>query len=177
MLHRFGVSDRWSRVFNAAVIIFALIGMVQLVMWMDRSVPITVHSRTIITPVVRPGGEFRYINYFTRTKFCETVVQRWLIDHRGQVHPIAPVMAAMPTTALNVRQESEARIPVPSDMPAGQAWNVFQSTWKCNPLQRLWPVKGPVTRIPFVVAGDPVEARLMFQSDPIALTAPVWEDD
>jgi hypothetical protein len=151
MLRRLGIRDSWAKAFDVAVIIFALIGCVQIASWLDRAPPVTVHFRVLKTLSVKPSKEFRYINFFTRHKFCETQVRRWFVDSENLIHEIDPLPAAMPTEALNMRQTSEAVIRVPRDMPPGVSKSCFRARWICNPVQRAWPLYGEETCLTFLV--------------------------
>lgn len=164
MLRQFGinVSRRKAKAFDIFVLVFAAIGLSQLIVWLDRSPPVTVHLRVMRSEdtVVPPGGRFRYTNYFTRQKYCDTQVQRWFVGSDKVVRPIDPLPAAMPTEGLNRRQSAEALITVPRDMPGGVSKSCFQSRWECNPIQRLWPLYGRETCLTFQVqAPSPISLR------------------
>lgn len=145
-----------SRKLELALIPFAIVGLVQLGFWIDRRVPVTVHQRIIETASIQPGEEFTYENVFTRNKYCETRVDRWFVGSDDIRREIDPLPAAMPTEGLNQRQRSTARIRVPRDMPPGASKSCFQSTWQCNPVQVLWPLRGPETCIDFNVEMPPL---------------------
>lgn len=143
---------RWSKSVNAAVLFFAAIGLGQLAVWtFDRSYPVEVRFRAIQTISVKPSGEFRYINFFTRYKYCDTEVQRWFVGSDSVIRPIDPLPSFMPTEELNKPQQSTAKIKVPHDMPRGPSKSCFQSRWSCNPVQRMWPLYGPETCLEFLV--------------------------
>lgn len=170
MLRRLGVSPKWARIIDAAFILpFAIIGVVQLGLWTDRSVPVQVHFRVIQTISVPPGGEFRYLNFFTRNRYCDTRVDRWFVGSDNVIRRIDPLPAAMPTEGLNRRQESQAKIKVPRDMPPGISKSCFQSEWQCNPLQQLWPLRGPETCLEFLVKQSSAPQSFMITPTRIAL--------
>lgn len=155
MLRRFGVSNRTATAGNFVGVFFALIGVGQLVYWtIDRAIPVTVHWRSVVYESVRPGGEFLYFNDFTRTKFCEAMVERWIVDSTRARLDIETLHTGMPTEGLDIRQVSMARIPVPKGIADGPAKSCFRSSWMCNPLQHgpIWPfspIKGPETCLNF----------------------------
>lgn len=151
MLRRLGFSDRQARTFNAVILFFAFIGAVQLVYWLDRTVPVTVHFRAIQTSSTRPGGQFEYTNFFTRHRYCETSVDRWFVASDSTVRLIDPLPSAMPTESLHVRQVAKASIKVPEDMPTGVSQSCFRPRWECSPIQKFWPIEGATTCIDFVV--------------------------
>jgi phage terminase large subunit-like protein len=156
MLRRLGVRDSWAKAFDVSVIIFAVIGIVQITFWFDRSPPLKIHFRVLKTLSVKPSEEFRYLVFFTRHKYCETRVHRWFVDSDNLIHEIDPLPAAMPTEALNMRQTSEAKIKVPRDMPPGISKSCFRSRWQCNPVHYVWPLYGEETCLTFLV--DSVDA-------------------
>lgn len=151
MLRRFGVTDRISKLFDVALLFFGAIGIVQLVFWFNRTYPVEVHFRVIQTISVPPGGEFRYVNFFTRHQYCETRVERWFVGSDNVIHAIDPLPGAMPTEGLDQRQMSPTRIKVPRDMPPGISKSCFRSEWRCNPVQKVWPLVGPDTCQVFIV--------------------------
>lgn len=159
MLRRYGISRRWSLVFDAAVFGFSIIGFVQLMItlsWFDRTPPLKVHFRVIQTLGIQAGEKFEYWNFFTRTKYCDTAVTRWFVSSEGVRVDIEPLPSFMPTEALNVMQVSEARITTPRTLPPGITKSCFQSTWQCNPVQEwIWPLEGPETCLTFLIEGKP----------------------
>lgn len=158
-------ASRWARAFDVAVLLFAMVGMGQLFLWVDYRPPVKILRRDMQTPIVEAGGEFRYTNYFVRSKFCETTVRRWFVGADSVIRVIDPLPSAMPTEGLNLPQRSEARIMVPPDLPPGPTRSCFQSTWVCNPIHRIVPIRGPETCFPFIVA----------EPDPFSLmAAPAW---
>lgn len=169
----FGTKSRAAKAFDIAVLAFAITGGAQIVFWIDRTYPIDVHFRVIQTISVPPSGEFRYLNFFTRHKYCDTLVTRWFVGSDDVIRFIDPLPAAMPTEALNVRQISQARIKIPRDMPFGKSKSCFQSEWQCNPIQRMWPLKGPEVCLEFLVKAKPspqsfmmVPTRMAMEGEP-----------
>lgn len=162
MLYRFGFKGKWVKALDVSLIVFASIGIIQIAIWFaDRDIPVEVHKRTLVNLSVPPGGEFRYLNYFTRRQFAETRVRRWIVDSKGVMHMISTLDTSMATTGLNVPQIGEAVIPVPLDMPAGVAYSCFQVTWRANPVHRhLWPIVGPQTCLSFIVNRDIFTLRI-----------------
>lgn len=145
------------RGFEALLLIFAVIGVLQIIVWVaDRNLPVHVHFRVIKNIGVMPGGQFQYTNFFTRSKFCETTVERWFVGTDNVIRRVEPLASSMPTIGLNIPQQSEARITVPRDMPAGRSKFCFQSRWICNPLHHIWPIEGPETCIDFIVKPRPI---------------------
>lgn len=142
MFTRLGANRKWNRILNAVVAGFALVGVLQIASWFDRRPPVKVHFRVIQTISVNPGEPFEYLNYFTRREYCDTTVARWFITSDGQRIDIAPRESFMPTEALNILQVNKASITTPLRMPPGESKMCFQSTWMCNPVQRIWPLKG-----------------------------------
>lgn len=151
MLRRFGVKDRYAKAFDVAVVLFGLVGAVQLAFWFDYRAPVTVHERVFKNLHVPAGGLFIYENHFTRTRYCNTRVDRWFVGSDKVIRRIDPLPSAMPTEGLNQRQVSEAKIQVPPQMPPGPSRSCFQSHWQCTPVQRLWPINGDVTCFDFTV--------------------------
>lgn len=124
----------------------------QIAIWSDRGPATQVFGREIRTPKVRPGAEYSHVNDFLRLKFCDVDVYRWLIDAHGKRHNLPTLHNALLTTGgLGVRQKTEARIRVPVDMPEGKTDLAFYPVWRCNALQRIWPIYGPEEHIAFTI--------------------------
>lgn len=178
MLRSLGITKRTAWIgFDILVLVLATVGIVQLAFWLDRAYPVEVHFRVIETISVAPGEDFRYLNFFTRHKYCETRVDRWFVGADNVIRPIDPLPAAMPTEGLNQRQMSQAKIKVPRDMPPGISKSCFRSEWRCNPVQQVWPLHGPETCITFLVKphvapvsgavlGVVTSARLALEDEP-----------
>lgn len=149
------VSRRVNWYLDIAVAVFAIIGALGFIVpWFDRGDPVSVYSRIYLNYIVRPGGRFEYMNYFRRHEYCTAMVSRWIQQRHGQsvtVYDISDLGSPMPTTGLNILQESKASIPIPLNVPDGRAAACYQSTWKCNWTHEIWPVKSKKTCLPFIV--------------------------
>jgi hypothetical protein len=142
---------RFLAVVNVVSWAFTIAGVYILISWMDYRYPVKIQRRVIQTIGVTPGEEFRYINYFMRSKYCDTVVKLWFVGSDGVVSEIDPLASFMPTEALNIPQQSLVKIVVPRYIPHGPAKSCFQPQWICNPIQRFRPIVGPETCIDFLV--------------------------
>lgn len=142
------------RLWPLAIGLFAAVGVAQIMAWLfDRAPVVIVDKYDVPEQAIVPPGLFRYSVHFRRRAVARTFVQRWLIDSLGFRHDIDPLPSSMPTTGLEEPQVSEAKIPVPADMPSGVTQACFQVTWRVqgNPIHYLWPITGKETCIPFLV--------------------------
>lgn len=164
MLCNFRIGSSWAKTFNAIAIVFAIIGIFELVTWFDYRKPVEVHNRIFKNLRVQAGGLFVYENHFTRYRYCNTVVERWFVGSDDVVRPIDPLPSSMPTEGLNQIQTSVASISVPPAMPPGRSKSCFRSHWQCTPLQVLWPINGDETCLEFTVV--PAGALSLWLPDP-----------
>lgn len=141
---------------------FAVIGLFRIVVWLDYREPVNIHFRVVRDISVPAGRMFSYDNYFVRHRFCDAVVERWLVGSDDIVRPIATSEFAMATERLHVRQRATRTFFIPPAMPAGISKTCVHPHWICNPIQRVFPIDGPVTCIEFIV-----EPRAPFRIEPL----------
>lgn len=138
------MSPRLRRL-ELAIFPFAIIGAVQLAVWLDYRQPVRILFRVITDLSIVPGGVFSYDRYFVRDRICEAHVKRWLVGSDNVIRDIVDGKIVQEYMPLHVS------VIVPRSMPPGISQACFQNSWTCSPIQRLWPINGPETCLDFLV--------------------------
>lgn len=147
------------RVLNAVYYLAMLVALGWLAsMAMDRTPPVRVVSREVVSPVVRPGGELLVRTKRIRDRQCELVRRYVVYDATGKRHEYWPE----PADAFGHLgpDDDVTAIPVPFDAAPGRARSVAIFAWDCNPLQRAlgWSITWVAPTLEFEIArrhGEP----------------------
>lgn len=169
MLSTLGVHPKINAIFNTIMMVLAIGAGGQLGIWLfDRSPPLKVHGYTLTHLSVRPPGEaFEYVSHFTRFRTTWTSVERWIEDGDKRIWVLPTLPYSMSTRRLNEPQDVPVEIYLtdtgkkdgkPFDVADGVAHSCFRSTWRSinNLIHKVWPIRGPVTCMSFIVNRDPV---------------------
>jgi hypothetical protein len=140
------------RIGLSAVLLF---GAAALGMWInDREPPNTVLSVDVLTPTVRPGTELRILYHVQRWRTdCAVHVDRVLYDSRNASFPVPDVDFAASPSAKTGADSVMTIIYIAPNMAEGKARFRSVSTFRCNPMHNIWPIKRESPEIIFNVAG------------------------
>lgn len=98
------------------------------------------------TPSGRPGDVIRFEAVVKRdfTPRCSIVVQRYVVGSDGYRYffqPFSVSPAALDYLTHGSATELKTTLEIPRAMPPGKAKLVTGLSYRCNPLDRLWPIE------------------------------------
>ena len=115
----------------------------------DRDNPVAVLSRTLLTPIVNPGGALQIERQVYRQRQCSTTVERVITD-AGNIRYVLPNETLSIYGTLG-DDHFVTSVPIPSEASVGPA--VYTSTvrYVCNPIHLIWPI---------VFQGSPIQFEI-----------------
>jgi hypothetical protein len=121
----------------------------------DRQQPATYDNKSarVLGGSFTPGGEV-YFEYRTnRLRDCALKVERFFDDALGVRHvlPDYDMATVQPLGDQIVRRSA----PLPQGAANGLGHYRSYTVYKCNPLQALWPLLGPVLSVGVTIARGP----------------------
>jgi hypothetical protein len=120
----------------------------------DRDPPTTVVNREVVTPILRPGEDLQIKFTMLRHRRCEIRSDRQIIDSKGVQFLLDPIIVINPPVDLGMTTPFTLAVPTPSNMAAGRAQFQYAATWVCNPIHRVFPIRGEPVEINFDVWGN-----------------------
>lgn len=115
----------------------------------DNEMPVMIRTAEAVTPVVSPGGELRIEYTLERRRSCEVMSDRFVIDAqrvRFEV-PDLNIKAGLPLGPDHYIVPVEIK----PEAAAGQAIYRTVTSYRCNPLQFLFPIRGGTRDISFLI--------------------------
>lgn len=115
----------------------------------DREAPVVVLSATP-QAVAPAGGQLRIAYVLNRSRQCDTLVDRSIIDSRETRFVLPPFNFA--TGAGPIGQERYVSIvDIPDEATPGQAIYRTTTRYRCNALNAIWPIYSPTREVRFTV--------------------------
>jgi hypothetical protein len=124
-------------------------------MWAaDRDAPIDIVQAEVLTPVVKPGGEFCLQYEVVRRGSCRTRLQRILYDGTRERY-VLPDVDLWAAAGPQGRDHYKTCAPVPAKFAPGAASYRQMTEYACNPLHNIWPIVHVADELHFRSEGQP----------------------
>lgn len=119
----------------------------------DNEMPVMVRTAEAATPIVSPGGELRIEYTLERRRSCEVWSDRFVVDARKVRFelPDLNIKAGLPLGPDHYIVPVEVK---PEAAP-GPAFYRTVTSYRCNPLQWIFPINGGTRDIPFIIRAPP----------------------
>lgn len=124
--------------------------------------------REALTKSVPPGGTLKIAISADVTKHCDAVVYRTIIDANGTLFELLPE---------NRKEQTDyvVELTVPLGAAPGLAYYSARIEWKCNIIQRLFPMEVYQRNLPFMVL--PAEGQLPNPAQQVIYSVPLKKSD
>ena len=136
-----GLTDflRWSKLDALAFAVVAIV-FAPLVWWVaDRSPPIELTGWAALPPEVKPGDTIYRVIRVNRLRVCETDPDTLVIDGaKVRWHFEEPKIVAPGKIGAD---EYRRPVVIPMQASPGSAEMRVSSTFVCNPVHRIWPIR------------------------------------
>jgi hypothetical protein len=130
--------------------IFGVVGL-----WIgDREAPTRITEAKVENSPVKRNGEFVVVFNAFRIKDCASRVERSMFDAQRVRYTYEDLHFENSPGPIGVPDEYRVRLRVPEGSARGEARFRSQALYYCNPLHRLWPIKGEVIIASFDIVGD-----------------------
>lgn len=124
-------------------------------MWIaDREPPTRITNAAVETSPVPRGGEYTVVINAFRVKDCASKVERAMFDAQRVRYVYEDLQFDNSPGPIGVPDLYKVRLTVPRSASPGEAKFRSQAVYICNPIHRLWPIKGEVITATFDIAGD-----------------------
>lgn len=139
MFSGFGTFLRWSKMDMLAFAVAALV-FGPLVMWVaDRTPPIELQVWQAMPPKVKPGETVYRVIKVNRLRICETDPDTLIIDGaKVRWNFDEPSISAPGRIGID---EYRRPVVIPLQANPGPAEMRTTSSFVCNPIHRIWPIK------------------------------------
>jgi hypothetical protein len=117
----------------------------------DRDPPTRVLSYIIDPPQgVGPGQELRIRYFIDRTDLCATHIDRVLLDSINTRFQLSDEDYAVGPGPIGL-QNYIVVVRIPTDASSGAARLVSSVSFRCNPLQYIWPIRGDIVTVGIMI--------------------------
>lgn len=140
------------RITGVAVYALGILGAVSLgTMIVDREHPIEYLRARALNLAVEQGGTIGLEFQVFRTRICPAVTNRWLYDHVNTRHAIPQFTVGL--ERLAGKETYQRTITIPPAAAVGKAQYQVDTSYYCNPLQRVlgWPINVRSPPIQFLI--------------------------
>lgn len=134
--------------------------------WMidDEPPVVATAPAEVMTDFPPPGGTLLIRFHVFRKRSCPVRVERLIYDSSNVRYDLSSTaFEAVQPLGFEIFQ---TKIPLPASMAQGPARYRSVSTYTCNLLHYLWPIRGPGQDLKFVVVGEPVHGDSPAQTIP-----------
>lgn len=122
----------------------------------DRSLPVVIlEEPVLLTPVVKAGEEAKVRIKFVVQQYCPTHVDAFLFDANDTLVRQTAHDAESGQAEVGKPEEFILPIPVPIDAPSGRTTFRALTTYRCNWVQRMWPLVAPPFEVSWTTEAVP----------------------
>lgn len=115
----------------------------------DREVPVLIYTAEASSPIVSPGSELRIEYTLLRRRSCEVSSDRFIIDSRKTRHELPDLNIK---AGLDIGQDHYfVPVEVKPEVATGPAVYRTITSYVCNPMQRIFPIRAGQRDITFIV--------------------------
>jgi hypothetical protein len=133
----------------AAIFAFFVVGPIVFV-WTDRRVPVEqVSNKAINSP--RAGQDLIFEATVNRIRLCPTTIEMQIKDSAGILYVLPDIDYVANVGGIGLDQYRRV-VSVPSLAYPGPAVLRIGLAWRCNLIQKVWPITDLVPDVPFTIS-------------------------